>query len=460
MQQSDAGLRGNFIAEAELLTITKTWFEARFPDFKDHEAEAAAKRMVVGLWERNYLLCPRGPKLYGFLHRTFMEYLTAMEYVRQFQQLPSFTLKELVGVFEENKNKPEWREVLSLVSGSIGDDWTLRCLDALLSTKIKPGWVRRDSPPYWLVLIPECLAEIQSTSKIIEYREKFVEKCAEALLDDGGWREKSLAFVTDLVGACRQLGHIAPTPDLSFERPKFINDYLDIGTVCWPELISGLTRNHTQILELVDDPFDAIRFSAIRAVALDWPTESTRQLLIERTTNDNHGNVRRRALQSLVAREEWADDTTRQLVTQCATKDDHEDVRSEALQLLAEREDWADATTRQLLTHCATEDDHKDVRNEALQLLAEREEWADDTTRQLLTQGATEDDHKDVRNEALQLLAERDEWADDSTRQLVTQRATEDDHRDVRSRALQLLAERREWADDISRQLVDPGRHR
>ena len=76
--------------------------------------------MVRQLRERNYILCLRGPHLYGFVHRTFLEYLTAAEYVRRFDRQPQqMTIDELVDLFDQHCRDDEWREVLRLICGQI-----------------------------------------------------------------------------------------------------------------------------------------------------------------------------------------------------------------------------------------------------------------------------------------------------------------------------------------------------
>ena len=44
--------------------------------------------MVEELHKRNCILCLRGPNLYGFVHRTFLEYLIATECVERFCARP------------------------------------------------------------------------------------------------------------------------------------------------------------------------------------------------------------------------------------------------------------------------------------------------------------------------------------------------------------------------------------
>ena len=95
MQESKDGLRGNAISEADLRGILVDFFEHdwRFPPPK---ARRAAKEMLGLLQERNWILTTRGPDLYGFVHRTFLEYLCALELTKRFeaQELTTVGLRD------------------------------------------------------------------------------------------------------------------------------------------------------------------------------------------------------------------------------------------------------------------------------------------------------------------------------------------------------------------------------
>ena len=84
MQESDEGLRANAIGEAELRTILVDFFKHDW-HFSPPKAGRAATEMVNLLQERNWILTTRGPDLYGFVHRTFLEYLCALELTEQFK---------------------------------------------------------------------------------------------------------------------------------------------------------------------------------------------------------------------------------------------------------------------------------------------------------------------------------------------------------------------------------------
>ncbi|HYH82865.1 MAG TPA: HEAT repeat domain-containing protein [Longimicrobium sp.] len=84
MQESKEGLRANAISEADLRGILVEWFEHDWR-FSPQKVRRAAKEMLSLLQERNWILTTRGPGLYGFVHRTFLEYLCALELTKRFE---------------------------------------------------------------------------------------------------------------------------------------------------------------------------------------------------------------------------------------------------------------------------------------------------------------------------------------------------------------------------------------
>ncbi|HEU4559246.1 MAG TPA: DUF4062 domain-containing protein [Longimicrobium sp.] len=84
MQESGKGLRANAIGVAELRHILTGFFEGEWR-FSPPRARTAATEMIGLLQERNWVLTLRGPDLYGFVHRTFLEYLCALEVAKRFE---------------------------------------------------------------------------------------------------------------------------------------------------------------------------------------------------------------------------------------------------------------------------------------------------------------------------------------------------------------------------------------
>jgi len=91
--------------------------------------------MVQRLEERNWVLTLRGPGLYGFVHRTFLEYLCAVEPSERFkaQQLDIDTLirSHVVPRLDDDI----WYEALRLLVGSLPPPAAEQILLAILPTE-------------------------------------------------------------------------------------------------------------------------------------------------------------------------------------------------------------------------------------------------------------------------------------------------------------------------------------
>lgn len=91
MQASDKGLAGNLISADDLEKILTDYLKS----IGVSEARAVAKLMIQQLRTRNFILCFLGADYYAFIHRTFLEYFCAAEFVRKFEKEKTLTEDEL-----------------------------------------------------------------------------------------------------------------------------------------------------------------------------------------------------------------------------------------------------------------------------------------------------------------------------------------------------------------------------
>lgn len=483
MQAGDVGLKGNVIEEDDLVDEIHGFLMDEQWQTNAGEAKKAARRMIQQLRERNYILCLRGPCLYGFVHRTFLEYLTAAEYVRRFDRQPQqMTIDDLLGLFDKHCRDDEWREVLRLICGQIDEQFVGQIIDQLLTRVDK--WQSNKTLPE-LPLTIYALEEVRNPTRLEESGRKLMKKVIDVAYktaDGYGGRIHNF-LMNDLLRACREIGTRWPGHEELSEvalstvgkLPVWLN-----GEWFWPHLVAYVTADRKLVTEISSttkgtDGGRFYRAEALSALAEKWPDERTRTLLTERAVQDEQSNPRSAALRALG--EKWPDNTTRDFLTERAVKDENSEPRSTALQTLANR--WPDEATRALLTARASQDEQTqprstalqtlgnwwpdnttrtllmeslkdpeaDIRRTAIQTLADK--WPDNTTRTLLT-GRLEDYHLLNRRTALQILAEK--WPDETTRTHVTERVLKDEESYVRSAAIETLAEK--WADDATRTLI------
>ena len=163
MQAGEAGLSGNFIQEDNLEQEIEAFLIDEQLKANAAEAKQSARGLIRQLHERNYILCLRGPHLYGFVHRTFLEYLTAAEYVRLFDKQPQqMTIDELV---DQHCRDDEWREVLRLICGQIDEQFVGRLIERLATRTDIEKWDGQTPPPE-VPLAILLLSEVRNASRL------------------------------------------------------------------------------------------------------------------------------------------------------------------------------------------------------------------------------------------------------------------------------------------------------
>ncbi len=394
MQAGVEGLKGNIIQEDDLEQEIKGFLINEQLKANAAEAKQSARGLIRQLRERNYILCLRGPHLYGFVHRTFLEYLTAAEYVQWFDKQPQqMTIDELIDLFDEHCRDDDWREVLRLICGQIDEQFVGRIVEHLATRTDLEKWDETTSLPE-LPLAIYCLAEARTTSKLESVSSILIKSVWRFFTNAG--RKRGGAFGRDLgltpflrdelLSACNAFGPRWPRPgqieeQMLSEAPKNLTD----SVYLWAEFCVAIRPDQDVARALVEDRNHyRVRENAIRALSEKWPDETTRKLLAERAVQDEDKYTRRAALQALA--EKWPDETMRKLLAERAVQDKDGEPRSAVLEALAEK--WADETTRKFLAERAVQDEHEDTRRAALQSLAER--WPDETTRKLLAERAVD----------------------------------------------------------------------
>jgi len=412
MQAGEAGLKGNIIWEDGLEQEIQGYLIDEQWQSNAAEAKRAARRVIRQLRERNYILCLRGPHLYGFVHRTFLEYLTAAEYVRRFDRQPQqMTIDELIELFDQHCRDDEWREVLRLICGQIDEQFAGRIVEHLAARTDLEKWDGRTPLPE-LPLAIWCLTEVRSVAKLDQAGDTLL--AAVVSLFRANIVSLIQSFLQEVTDSANELSVRWPGQrDVPYKSK--LPSIEGWHHVYWPKFAAAVLRDRSAIRELVMSEQWAVRWGAIEALAEKWPDETTRKLLEERALQDERGRPRHAALEALA--EKWPDETTRKLLEERAVQDKDSDPRGAALQALAQK--WPDETTRRLLEERAVQDEDGWPRRAALEVLADK--WPDETTRRLLEERAVQDKDSDPRRAALEVLA--DKWPDETTRKLLEERA-------------------------------------
>jgi hypothetical protein len=101
------------------------------------QARTVARLFINQLRTRNFILCFLGADSYGFVHRTFLEYFCAWEFVWQFKESQTLTIEQLINeVFGKHWQDESWHEVLRLICGMIEPKFVAEIINFLLEQKI------------------------------------------------------------------------------------------------------------------------------------------------------------------------------------------------------------------------------------------------------------------------------------------------------------------------------------
>ncbi len=439
MQAAPGGLKGNLIDGPTLTSLIEGYLQ---DELHITQSRAVARAVVEHLRLRNFILCFVGADSYAFVHRTFLEYFCAADFVHQFNVAKRLDIEGLIALFDQHCREDEWREVLRLICGQIDEPFLGRIVEHLANHTELAKWDRKTPLPE-LPLAIWCLVEARNLGKIectVSAVTLALTKMFTRMTSD------VFRFVREtIVPACRELGdRLSGVRHVTRLALSDTGGFDPLVKVVWVQCILSIDRDRGALERFIESADWGLSTGAARTLLQLWPDEQSVALYRRIAVSHAESHVRSVALMTLA--EKWPDQTTHDLLTQRAVQDEDAAPRSAALEALAEQ--WRDQTTHELLTHRAVQDKNSHVRIVALQALAEQ--WRDQATRKLLTQRAVQDEDAAPRSAALQALAEQ--WRDQTTHELLTHRAVQDKDSNVRSVALQALAKK--WPDQTTRELL------
>jgi predicted NACHT family NTPase len=449
MQAADKGLAGNLIRGDDLEKILTGYLKS----IEVSQARTVARLLIEQLRSRNFILCFLGADSYGFVHRTFLEYFCASEFVWQFKETQTLGIEELkTEVFGKHWQDESWHEVLRLIAGMIDAKFVGEIIEYLIAQKINKrefldeGRRRlREEGVFNLLLAANCLAEVRNKTTIAPIATQLLEALKKEV-------EEEYPYRFDAKAAAAIVTAIATVWQDALQCLNWLKSFiqLDLSSFVPQSAVQAIAQNwkdHPDTLPLLkqwatSDDNSSVRRAAVRELAKGWKDHpDTLPILKQRATSDDNSSVRRAAVQELA--KGWKDHPdTLPILKQRATSDDDEDVRYVAVQELAKG--WKDHPDTLLwLKQRATSDDNWFVRRAAMQELAKG--WKDHPDTLLwLKQRATSDDDWKVRGAAVQELAKG--WKDHpDTLPILKQCATSDDNWFVRGVAVRELA--KGWKD-------------
>jgi predicted NACHT family NTPase/HEAT repeat protein len=318
MQTREKSLAGNIINEDDLEEIFSTYMQnIGIPLYK---ARYKASKLKEQLHTRNFMLRSLGDDYYAFVHRTFLEYFCASEYVWQFKKTQ--TIEKLKNqVFGKHWQDESWHEVLLLITGMIEPRFVGEIIDYLMA---QDG---EEEKFINLFLAAKCLAEVRNRHAIELVDNKLRENI------------KGLTKYGNVINISQPINEIE-----DFEKDiEHNNSVQDIRTKAITAVVSTW-QDYPDILPWLKKCATShedrdVRYEAVQELALRWRDEPDIKALLKKlATSDKDDYVRYGAVQELALG--WKDDLDIKSLLQASTNDRCEEVRE--FSLLALVRSWKD----------------------------------------------------------------------------------------------------------------------
>ncbi|MFD9786942.1 NACHT domain-containing protein, partial [[Kitasatospora] papulosa] len=359
MQEGNGGIAGNHIAGSDLIDSFESYLQDRY-GLPTDRAAVAARIMLQQFRERNFILSRFGSEVYGFVHRTFLEYLAATDIAHRFNVRRTLSEDDLLrDVFARKWRDPAWHEVLLLLVGMIDERFAAQVIEHLLST-IPSGVITLEDNEAVdaLVLAARYLGEIRLLGVLAPQSHTITEILIRAL---EGCAAQEITFINPF----EKIDSIRPVfsslgPHWAGKQP-YISWYESRGQ----HLFAGDDEVDFLVVNTLMTIAARIAFSLLRA-----EVDST--AIRAWACQGNSPTLRTVALEEVA--DGWPDDAdTLSLLHERAVRDEAAMVRGSALRALARS--WAnDPETLALLRDRAVQDEDSEVRGDALRALARS--WA------------------------------------------------------------------------------------
>jgi len=206
MQSSPKGLAGNFITRGDLQAEVERFLNQRWPSTPAIEVTRIAQAMIQQLRERNFILCLWGANVYGFVHRTFLEYFCAAHIVYGFKEFRNPSEEQLkTEIFLAHYEDEAWQEVLRLICGMITGKVVANSVVAIVEAITDVGSDLRMRKS--LIFAKNCLDEVADKPPTAPVAKRIFEKWQHIATDKQGGK----LFRIDAIGVLAK--HFREQPD-------------------------------------------------------------------------------------------------------------------------------------------------------------------------------------------------------------------------------------------------------
>ena len=440
MQGNQGGLAGNLISGEDLERIIKEELKLR----QLSNPKAVAKVMINQLSSRNFIFCSMGADYYAFVHRTFLEYFCAREFVRKFEKKQEISLAQLkTEVFGKHWRDEYWHEALQLVVGMIDSKKAGEIIEYLMAQ----GGVEDDFNN--LFLAGDCLSEVRNRYEIKSTNIGLLNRVKDLIHDDLNSTDNKYRDEANLLRDIRIKGVVAVATHWQDHRDslallkKLARSDADLWVrVRAIEQLAKSYKDHRDSLALLKKLARSDTDLWVRATAIEQLVQGykdhrdTLALLKELARSDTDLWVRVRAIEQLLQGYKDHPDTLA-LLKQSARCDTDSELRVRAIEELAKG--YKDHPyTLALLEQSARCDTDSEVRCRAIKQLVKTYKNNIDTL-DILQELARYDKDSWVRGTAIEQLVKAYKDNPD-TLALLQELARYDQDWQVRCRAIEQLA--------------------
>jgi len=303
MQAGTEGLKGNAIDASRLTRVLKDYlFEQGFA-----EPREKASVLIQQLRERNFILCYRGADIYGFVHRTFLEYFCAFEIVQRFEKTRELSFEELRDdVFGKHWQDETWNEVLRLICGMIDPKFAGILIEFLIEQKCDRDQLLRSN------------AEFNDTDLDVGGLANLL-LAADCLFDAGN----SIATATASKKLLQKIQTEIEYPEARLRFTAAL-ELLNRTIQTFPEVLDWLKE------QTVEHKYSSVRSAAVNAIAKYNKSPETLDWLKKSLAGEANWAVRRSSAWAIPQNYE-CDAETLQLLHKCIQEDEERAVRCAAI---------------------------------------------------------------------------------------------------------------------------------
>jgi hypothetical protein len=291
----------NAIARGPLIEVLATYLQLTY-NKAPGDARAIATDILNHLRERTYILAEIGESIFGFVHRTFMEYFAASHARAEFNRRRADYSWLTQEVFGAHWQRDEWREILLLLIAMLKDQGSPieEVVDHLLSFRV-------GQPPWNLAFAARCLGEAGATDG--PWEQDILNRLVKSILRWAGEtsNDEIARFVNEeLVAFSMLVSTVRPAEKLIASIQQSGSRSRRHRMVAWQMELTLRLREERFVFAAaaLKDPEEAVRLGAIAALEREWPGRDVVGVsLVEILRLDRVTRVRQAAVQAL--RRSW-----------------------------------------------------------------------------------------------------------------------------------------------------------